>query len=83
MAILGILIGVAAAVAFLLVGALTLFGGADATRRQILPGFAPDRPSSGERLLTLLSVWGPAVLIALLCLLAGIQIVRLVVAALL
>jgi hypothetical protein len=83
MAIVGILIGAGAAVVFLLVGALTIFGGADATLRQLLPGFAPDRPAPSERLLALLSLWGPVALVALLCLLAGIQIVRVAIAALL
>jgi hypothetical protein len=82
MVYLGVLIGVGAAVAFLAVGALALFGGTDATRRQLLPGFLPDRPGPGERLLALLSLWGPAALVALLCLLAGIQIVRVAAGAL-
>jgi hypothetical protein len=81
MAILGALIGVGAAVVFLLVGALALFGGTDATRKQLLPGFAPDRPAFIERALSFLSLWGPVALVALLCLLAGIQIVRIALAA--
>lgn len=80
--ILGILIAVGAALAFLVVGALTLFGGADATRRQVLPGFAPDRPGSLQRLLTLLGVWGPIALVALLSILAGFQILSMAVRAL-
>lgn len=83
MLIIGGLVAVGAAVAFLIIGALTLFGGADATQRQLLPGFTPDRPSTGERLLALLSVWGPALLVALLCLLAAIQIAQVLVAAIL
>jgi hypothetical protein len=47
-----------------------------ATTEQVVPGFRPDQPSPTERALTLLGVWGPVVLVALLCLLAGIQILR-------
>jgi hypothetical protein len=81
MLILGALITLGAAIAFLVVGALTLFGGANATQRQILPGFLPDRPGPGERLLTLLGVWGPAALVALLCLLAAIKMLQIALAA--
>ncbi|HEU4325365.1 MAG TPA: hypothetical protein VFS21_19635 [Roseiflexaceae bacterium] len=78
MLILGVLIGVGAALVFLTVGLLTLLGGADATRRQILPGFAPDRPGPLARLLTFLGVWGPIALVALLSILAGLQIIAVV-----
>jgi hypothetical protein len=83
MFIIGALITLGAAIAFLAVGALTLFGGANATQQQVIPGFRPDRPNSAERALTLLGVWGPVLLVALLCLLAGIQIVRVALAAML
>jgi hypothetical protein len=76
MIILGALITLGAAVAFLVVGALTLFGGANATQRQLIPGFQPDRPSLATRALALLSVWGPVVLTALLCLLAAIKMLQ-------
>jgi hypothetical protein len=76
MTILGALIALGATVAFVAVGALTLFGGARATTEQVLPGFRPDRPGPAERALTLLGVWGPVALVALLCLLAAIQILR-------
>jgi hypothetical protein len=82
MTILGVLIGIGAAIGFLLLGALTLFGGTDATRQQILPGFRPDRTGANERILILLSFWGPVAIVSLFCLLAGIQIVRVAVAAL-
>lgn len=82
MAILGALITAGAAFAFLVVGALVLFGGANATQRQLIPGFRPDRPSPLARALALLSVWGPVVLTALLCLLAAIQMAQVVAAAL-
>jgi hypothetical protein len=72
--IIGALIGLGAAVAFLIVGALTLFGGARATNEQLVPGFRPDRPGPLERGLALLGVWGPVLLLAALCLLAGIKI---------
>ena len=76
MAIIGALVAFGAALAFLVVGALTLFGGARATQEQIVPGFGPDRPGPLERAFALLAVWGPALLIAVLCLLAAIQIFR-------
>lgn len=76
MVVLGALIAIGSAVAFVAVGALTLFGGADATQRQVVPGFRPDRPGAAERLLALLGLWLPVALVALLCLLAGIQILR-------
>jgi hypothetical protein len=76
MVIIGALIALGSTIAFLVVGALVLFGGARATTEQIVPGFRPDRPGPAERVLTLLGVWGPALLIALLCLLGGIQILR-------
>ena len=81
MPIIGALITLGAAIAFLVVGALALFGGADATQRQVVPGFRPDRPGPLERALTLVGVWGPVVLIAVLCLLAAIQMVRVAVGA--
>lgn len=73
--LLGVLIALGSAVAFVVVGALTLFGGVRATQDQVVPGFRPDRPGPAERLLTLLSVWGPVLLIAALCLLGAIKIV--------
>ena len=81
MAIIGALITIGAALAFLGVGALTLFGGANATQQQVLPGFRPDRPSPVERALTILGVWGPILLIATLCLLAAIKMLQVVVSA--
>jgi hypothetical protein len=80
--IIGMLIAIASAIAFVLVGALSIFGGARATQDQVVPGFRPDRPGTLERALTLLGVWGPVLFIALLCLLAAMQIFRVAVAAL-
>jgi hypothetical protein len=82
MAIIGALITLGGAIAFLAVGALTLFGGANATQRQVLPGFRPDRPGPTERALTLLGVWVPILMIAALCLLAGIKMLQVVAGAL-
>ena len=82
MVIIGAVIILGAALAFLAVGALTLFGGANATQQQVLPGFRPDRPGPAERALSLLGVWGPILLIAVLCLLAAIKMLQMVVAAL-
>ena len=81
MVIIGVLITLGSAIAFLAVGALTLFGGANATQQQVVPGFRPNHPSMAERALTLLGVWGPILLIALLCLLAAIKMLQVVVAA--
>ena len=82
MLILGALITLGAALAFLVVGALTLFGGVNATQQQVVPGFRPDRPGLAARLLALLSVWGPVLLTALLCLLAAIKMLQVAAAAL-
>lgn len=82
MVILGALIGLGAAVVFIAVAALTLFGGVQATSQQIIPGFLPDRPGSTSRILALLSVWGPVLFVVLLSLLAGIEFVRIALAAL-
>ena len=76
MVIIGALIALGSTIAFLVVGALVLFGGVRATTEQVVPGFRPDQPGPAERALTLLGVWGPVVLVALLCLLGGIQILR-------
>jgi hypothetical protein len=80
MLILGALITLGSAIAFLVVAALALFGATNATQQQVVPGFRPDRPSGGQRILTLLGVWGPILLIALLCLLAAIKMLQVVVA---
>jgi hypothetical protein len=80
--IIGMLIGIAAAIAFVVVGALSIFGGARVTQDQVVPGFRPDRPGPLERALTLLGIWGPVLFIAVLCLLAAIQILRVAVGAL-
>ena len=80
MALLGGLIALGAALIFILVGALTLFGAVDATRRQVIPGFLPDRPPAGSRLATFAGIWVPVVLLVALCLLAGIQILRVAIA---
>lgn len=76
MAILGAIIAIGAALAFALIGALTLFGGANSTDKQVLPGFRPDQPGPLVRLLTLASVWVPVAFVAVLCLLAAVQIFR-------
>ncbi len=80
--IIGMLIAIASAIAFVVIGALSIFGGTRATNDQIVPGFRPDRPGPLERALTLLGVWGPVLFIAALCLLAAIQIFRVAIAAL-
>jgi hypothetical protein len=74
--IIGVLIGLASAVAFMVIGALALFGGVDATQKQVVPGFRPERPGPLQRTLTLLGLWAPIVFVATLCLLGAIQILQ-------
>ena len=83
MLFLGVFIAIGSMLAFLIVGALTLLGGTAATRAQLIPGFVPDQPGTVERALTQLGLWGPVLVVALLCLLAAIQILRVAIAALL
>lgn len=73
---IGALIAIGAAAAFVIVAALSLFGGVDATRTEVARGFRPDNPGPLDRALTFLGVWGPILLTALLCLLAAGQIAR-------
>lgn len=79
---LGIALAVGAALAFVVVGALTLFGGENTTTEQILPGFKPDNPSALERALTFAGLWIPILVITAFCLLAGVRILRVVFTAL-
>ncbi len=79
---LGILIGLGAAAAFAAAAALTLWGAARASRDEVARTFVADRPPPAARLLAWLSLWGPALLVALLGALAAVQIARVVMAAL-
>jgi hypothetical protein len=74
MAILGTLIALGAAFAFAVLGALTLWGGWRAIRREVLRGFVSTAPSPAERTLTLLLIGVPLCGAALLGLLAAIRI---------
>jgi hypothetical protein len=74
MAILGALIALGAALAFAVLGALTLWGGWLAIRREVLRGFVSAAPSPAERTLTLLLIGVPLFGAALLGLLAAIRI---------
>jgi hypothetical protein len=76
MVFLGVLIAIGSAVLFVAVGALCVWGGADASRTEVSPGFLPDRPNLTQRALTWFGVWMPILVVLLLCLLAGAQIVR-------
>ncbi len=76
MIILGMLIAIGAAIVFILIGALTLFGAVNTTRQQLMPGFIPDQASIGERLVTYASIWIPVLFVAGFCLLTGIQLLR-------
>jgi hypothetical protein len=80
--ILGVLIAIGAALAFIAIGALTLYGGADATQRQVVPGFRPDNPGGAERVLTFIGLWGSIIFVAALCIYAGIHILQVAFAAL-
>lgn len=82
LAAIGGLIALGAAFVFVAVGLLVVLGGADATEHQLLPGFQPDRPGLLQRALTLLGVWGPILVVLVFCMLAGVQIFNVVVAAL-
>ena len=82
MVIIGVVISVAIAGAFLAVGLLVLYGGLRATQRQLLPGFLPDRPGPLQRGLTLLALWGPIGVVALFCIITAVEIVRIALAAL-
>jgi hypothetical protein len=78
---LGLLIGLGAAIIFIVIGALSLFGGVDTTQRQLLPGFTPDRLGGARQLVALVLFWLPILVVAGFCLLTGIQILRVMVTA--
>lgn len=71
MAILGSIIGLAAAVAFAAVGALLLWGGYLALRDEVRRSFIITRPGPADRALDLLLVVGPLVVTAIFSLLAA------------
>ncbi len=71
MAILGALIALGAALVFALLGALTLWAGWLAVRREVLRGFISTAPSPAERIITLLLIGAPLFGAALLSLLAA------------
>lgn len=75
---LGALIALGAALAFAVVGLLTIYGGVRATREQLLPGFRPDRSGPLHRTLTIVAVWLPAAVVAFFGLYAGAHIVQVV-----
>ncbi|HEU5011600.1 MAG TPA: hypothetical protein VFT66_03575 [Roseiflexaceae bacterium] len=81
-AAIGGLIALAAALVFVVVGLMTVIGGAEATEQQIIPGFRPDNPGLLQRAMTLLGLWGPILVILVFCLLAGWRIFSVVVGAL-
>ncbi len=81
-AAIGGLIALVAAFVFVIVGMLSVASGVDATEQQLIPGFRPDNPGLLQRAMTLLSVWGPILIILAFCLLAGWRIFSVVVAAL-
>lgn len=82
MFILGVLIAIGSAVAFAALGLATLFGGARSTSEQIIPGFAPDRPGSAERTLTLVAVWVPVIVVTIFGVYTAYRIIEMVIQAL-
>ncbi|MEM8534348.1 MAG: hypothetical protein AAGF95_26105 [Chloroflexota bacterium] len=80
--LLGALIAVGAAGAFVAVGIFTIVGAADTTQRQLTPGFLPDKPGGLERALTFISVWVSVILIAILSIWAGIEFLLMAIRAL-
>ncbi|HMO55809.1 MAG TPA: hypothetical protein PKA05_14955 [Roseiflexaceae bacterium] len=80
--LLGVLIGVVSALVFAAIGALTMLGGVDATRGQIIPGFRTDRPGGAERLLTLVGFWLPLIIVVAFAIYTGVRIVEMILAAL-
>ncbi|MFO7168836.1 MAG: hypothetical protein DIU80_012515 [Chloroflexota bacterium] len=75
---IGALVAIVAAAAFAALGLLTLYGGARATREQLIPGFRPDRPGPLARALALVAVWVPVLVVTLFALYAAVWIVALV-----
>lgn len=82
MMVLGIIIAAGAAIAFLSFGLLAVFAGARATQHQVIPGFVPDGPSTTERVLTLLSIWGAIAFVAALCVLVALRLFEMIMAVL-
>jgi hypothetical protein len=74
MTLIGSLIAVGSALAFLLVGALVWWGVTRALRREVAVGFRSRPPTSAGRVLALLAVALPAIGAALLALLAAARI---------
>lgn len=72
----GALIALGAALLFLAVGGLCVWGGAAASREDMARSFLTDRPSPAQRMLAFLGVWGPILLVLLLCVLGAAQIIR-------
>ncbi len=79
---LGVVIAAAAAVVFAGVGGLTLLGGWDATRGELLPGLARDRAGTAWRIGEVLLVWLPLALLAGFALATGARLVALALAVL-
>lgn len=76
MAILGSLIGVAAALAFVLLAALVVWGVGKAALSELVATNRSRPPTGTERVLALCGVLVPAIGAALLALLGGLRIVQ-------
>lgn len=76
MYVLGVLIAIGAAVAFAVVGALTLWGGFETAARELPRDFTRSAASPARRLLTLALVGLPLVITALFGLLAAGRILQ-------
>lgn len=74
LALFGSLIAILAAIAFIAVGLLTLWGGRDTAARELARGFTRSALTAPARALALLLVGAPLVITALFALLAAARI---------
>jgi hypothetical protein len=81
MLIVGILIGLGAALLFAVVGIGCVVAGVSTTRNEIARSFAPDKPNPLQRGATLAGYWVPILGVLALCLLAAFRIVQIIVLA--
>ena len=76
MAILGGIIGLGAALAFLVLAGLVVWGTLRAIRGELAADYRSSPPTGGDRLLALLGIVLPALAAALLAFLGGARIVQ-------
>ena len=75
---LGVLIAIGAAGAFAAVGILTIWGGYEAVRRELVRGFVVNPPSPAERVISLSVTVVPLAVVALFSLMAAGRITLMV-----